>query len=292
MKSSLRFIESFDYTPQDTFIHSLDPRTKIIYSLTILTLSLLTINLLPLLILFLTQLPLVWIARIEKKWKLTIQGLTLFVIIIVVLNVFLFQQASTHPTSTGIAIAFRIYTSFTVLNLLFLTINPDDLSQAIQKLGGPYSFAWTLSTAYRFVPILAAEARIVKEAQLSRGLQIDKGNFLTRLKKTLPLLIPLFASALRRAQELAEAMEARAWNPKTKRTYFYEITMSRMDFILTGVSLLILALVILIKWFVPISLPIWWTWTLPQQLELKYLLKSFIEALRKLIRIFPLLYPP
>ena len=286
---ALRFIESFDYTHQDTLIHSLDPRTKMTYALTILALSLMTTNLLPLLILFFIQLPLVGMARIWKKWKITIQGLTLLVVIVVFLNVFLFQQASTHPTSTGIAIAFRIYASFTVLNLLFLTINPDDLSQAIQKLGAPYSFAWTLSTAYRFVPILAVEARTVKEAQLSRGLQIDKGNFLTRLKKTLPLLIPLFASALRRAQELAEAMEARAWNPKLKRTYFYEITMSRVDIVLTGVSFLILALAILFNWFLPITLPSWWTWTLPPQLELRYLLRSFIEALRQLIRVILLI---
>ncbi|MFX0199540.1 MAG: energy-coupling factor transporter transmembrane component T family protein [Candidatus Hodarchaeota archaeon] len=288
----LRFIESFDYTPQDTLIHALDPRTKITYALTVLTLSLLTTNLLPLLILFLVQLPLVWMARIGKKWKLTIQGLTLLVIIVVVLNVFLFQQSSTHPTSTGIAIAFRIYASFTVLNLLFLTVNPDDLSQAIQKLGAPYSFAWTLSTAYRFVPILGAEARTVKEAQLSRGLQIDKGNVLSRLKKTLPLLIPLFASALRRAQELAEAMEARAWNPKMKRTYFYEISMSHVDFVLTGICFLIFALAILFNWFLPITLPSWWTWTLPPQLELRYLLRSFIEVLHQLLRAIPLLYPP
>lgn len=280
---SLRLIESFDYTHQDTLIHSLDPRTKIVYAFSVLTLALLTTNLLPLLILFVVQIPLVYIARTWEKWKLTVQGLTLLVVIVVVMNVFLLQQTHPHPTSTGIAIAFRIYASFTALNLLFQTINPDDLAQALRKLGAPYSFAWTFSTAYRFVPILAEEAQTIKEAQLARGLQIDKGNFFARLRKTLPLLIPLFASALRRAQELAEAMEARAWNPKMKRTYFYEITMNRVDLVITGVSILILALAILFKWFIPITPPSWWAWTLPPQLELRYLLSSLIKVLRQLI---------
>jgi len=263
-------------------IHSLDPRTKIAYALTVLILALLTTNLLPLFILFVVQIPLVRIARIWGKWKQTIKGLTLLVVIVIVLNSFLPQQANPHPMSTGIAIAFRIYANFTAFNLLFQTIDPDDLAQAFQKLGAPYSFAWTLSTAYRFVPILAGETQTIREAQLSRGLQIDKGNFLTRLKKTLPLLIPLFASTLRRAQELAEAMEARAWNPEMKRTYFYEVVMSRVDIVLTGVSLLILTLALLFNGFVPITPPNWWNWTIPPQFELKHLLDSFLERLHQL----------
>jgi len=283
VRVSLRLIEGFGYTHRDTAIHSLDPRTKITYALTVLTLALLTTNLVPLLLLFIVQIPLVFIARIWKKWKQAMQGLLILVLIVIILNAFLPQRVNPYPTTTGIAVAFRICASFTAFNLIFQTIDPDDLAQAIEKLGAPYSFAWTFSTAYRFVPILAEEAQAVREAQVSRGLQIDQGNILSRLKKTLPLLIPLFASALRRAQELAEAMESRAWNPKMKRTYFYQVTMKRADFILTGLSLLILSISLLFNWITPIAPPTWWNWALPPQYELKNMLGSFLKIIRDLL---------
>lgn len=280
---SLRLIEGFGYTPRDTIIHSLDPRTKIAYALTVLTLALLTKNLIPLLLLFIVQIPLVFVARIWKKWKQAMQGLIILILLVIILNAFLPQQVNPNPTTTGIAVAFRVCASFTAFNLLFQTIDPDDLAQAIGKLGVPYAFAWTFSTAYRFVPILAEEAQAVREAQVSRGLQIDQGNFISRLKKTLPLLIPLFASALRRAQELAEAMEARAWNPQMKRTYFYQVTMKRADLLLTGFCLLSLSASLLFNWITPIAPPTWWNWVLPPQFELKTILDAFLNILRTLL---------
>ena len=278
---SLKLIESFEYTHQDTIIHSLDPRTKIMYSLTVLILALLTTNLIPLFLLFIIQIPLVYFARIGNKWKQTIQGLTLLVVLIILLNSFLIPpQVNPHPTSSGIAVTFRIFASFTAFNLLFQTIDPDDLAQALQKMGAPYSFAWTFSTAYRFVPILAAEANTIREAQLSRGLQLDKGNFISRFRKTLPLIIPLFASTLRRAQELAEAMEARAWDPHLERTYFYEVSMRRVDLIITGLCFLTLIFAILFNGFIPLTPPYWWNWNIPPQFELRSILQSLIEFIR------------
>ena len=107
-----------------------------------------------------------------------------------------------------------------------LTTTPNQLTDGIERMLGPlrklhvpvHEFALMMSIALRFIPILMEELDKIMKAQLARGADFESGNFLHRLKNMLPILLPLFASAMRRANELAYAMDARCYHGGEGRT--------------------------------------------------------------------------
>jgi energy-coupling factor transport system permease protein len=101
----------------------------------------------------------------------------------------------------------------------------------------PYEFVFAFTTAVRFVPVLAEEAQTIMDAQKARGLELEKGNFLKRIRNYIPILIPLIVSAIRRSLELAEAMESRAWGATKNRTNLYVLKMHKGDLILITLTI-------------------------------------------------------
>jgi energy-coupling factor transport system permease protein len=118
------------------------------------------------------------------------------------------------------------------------------LGLALEQSRVPYEFSFAFTTAVRFVPVLAEEAQTIMDAQKARGLELEKGNLLKRIRNYVPVLIPLIVSAIRRSLELAEAMESRAWGATKKRTNLYALKLRRGDFALLGVILSVLAVTI------------------------------------------------
>ena len=116
----------------------------------------------------------------------------------------------------------------------------------------PYEFSFAFTTAVRFVPVLAEEAQTIMDAQKARGLELERGNFMKRIRNYIPILIPLIVSAIRRSLELAEAMESRAWGATERRTNLYVLKLKKPDYVLAIVSVLILVLAIYIWRFLPI----------------------------------------
>jgi energy-coupling factor transport system permease protein len=126
------------------------------------------------------------------------------------------------------------------------------LGLALEQTGMPYEFCFAFTTAVRFVPVLAEEAQTIMDAQKARGLELERGNFLKRIRNYIPILIPLIVSAIRRSLELAEAMESRAWGATKKRTNLYVLKMHKNDFILIAITIGILATAIFIRLYIPI----------------------------------------
>jgi energy-coupling factor transport system permease protein len=116
----------------------------------------------------------------------------------------------------------------------------------------PYEFAFAFTTAVRFVPVLAEEAQTIMDAQKARGLELEKGGFLKRIRNYVPVLIPLIVSAIRRSLELAEAMESRAWGATKKRTNLYVLKFRRGDFALLAITVVVLAVAIFVRLYVPV----------------------------------------
>jgi energy-coupling factor transport system permease protein len=133
-----------------------------------------------------------------------------------------------------------------------LTTSPDHLGLALEQTRVPYEFCFAFTTAVRFVPVLAEEAQTIMDAQKARGLELEKGNFLKRIRNYIPILIPLIVSAIRRSLELAEAMESRAWGATKKRTNLYVLKMRRGDFALAAMTIGILAVAIYMRLYAPI----------------------------------------
>jgi energy-coupling factor transport system permease protein len=116
----------------------------------------------------------------------------------------------------------------------------------------PYEIVFAFTTAVRFVPVLAEEAQTIMDAQKARGLELERGNFLKRIRNYIPILIPLIVSAIRRSLELAEAMESRAWGATKKRTNLYTLKMHKGDIALIVITIGIVATAIYVRWYLPI----------------------------------------
>jgi energy-coupling factor transport system permease protein len=238
-------------------IHNLDPRIKFLYVCAIFAVAILFMELLPLLVLFFMQIPFVILAGVKREWVRSIKGAAFLAVIIFLTNFgFSFISAGYVVKAETLEYAIGMTLRFIVLvesfSIFFLTTSPDHLGLALEQSHVPYEFCFAFTTAIRFVPVLAEEAQTIMDAQKARGLELEGGNFLKRIKNYIPILIPLIVSAIRRSLELAEAMESRAWGATKNRTNLYVLKMRRADLVLVAVTVGILAVAVYIRLFVPI----------------------------------------
>lgn len=236
-------------------IHNLDPRIKFIYVLGVFALAILFGEIIPLFTLFIMQIPFVLLAGVRKEWIRSLRGALFLATFIFLTNIlFRFIGASYTILATDVEYSAAMTLRFIVLvesfSVFFLTTSPDHLGLALEQSRVPYEFSFAFTTAVRFVPVLAEEAQTIMDAQKARGLELEKGSFMKRIRNYVPILIPLIVSAIRRSLELAEAMESRAWGATKKRTNLYELKLHRNDFALLLITIGILALGSYVRLFV------------------------------------------
>ncbi len=238
-------------------IHSLDPRVKFIYVCIIFASAILFSEIIPLLLLFALQIPFVVLASVEKDWIRSMRGAAFLAVVIFATNfIFSFFNAGYVITPANVENASALTLRFIVLvesfSVFFLTTSPDHLGLALEQTHVPYEFVFAFTTAVRFVPVLAEEAQTIMDAQKARGLELERGNFLRRIRNYIPILIPLIVSAIRRSLELAEAMESRAWGATKNRTNLYALKLHRGDFLLIAITAGVLAIAVYTRLFIPI----------------------------------------
>lgn len=244
----MKIFQGFRFKRIQTPIHLLDPRTKLLISCGFFT-AFLYSELLPLVTILLAQVPLVIIARIQREWLQTLKGGAFFAVLIFAINVLTGSQVA-----YSLAMVLRFLILISAFSSFFLTTMPDDLGAALEKMGIPYDYCFMFTTAVRYVPVLATEASTIIDAQRSRGLEMEKGNFVRRVKNFIPVLIPLLVNSIRRSLEMAEAMEARCWGAVERRTSLYVPILKPMDyaFIVLTVSAIILAIYLRFFWTIPV----------------------------------------
>ncbi len=254
---SLRFVEGFKFTRMDSPIHRLDPRAKFILTLGYFVASLMFTNIYVLLVVFFAQIPGVLLAKTVGRWLRSLRG-GLF------LGVFIFVMNMIFGTPIVSAIAFttRFFSIMSAFSFFFMTTSADDLGLALEQIHVPYSISFTFTTAVRLVPTMAIDAQTVVDAQRSRGLELDKGNFMKRIRNYIPILIPLIISAIRRSVELAEALESRAFGATEKRTAIVTLRMRLPDYLIIIATIIGLALAVYVYYYVhlpnlviPIQIP-------------------------------------
>jgi energy-coupling factor transport system permease protein len=118
-----------------------------------------------------------------------------------------------------------------------------------------------MSMAMRYVPTLAQEAYAIMDAQKARGVELDKGSLLTRIKNIVPIIVPLIIVSIRRALSIAESMESRGFGACENRTYMEKLVFQKRDWGLAIASLLMLLITFYFRYFLP--LPDWILWGLP-----------------------------
>ncbi|MDP4109310.1 MAG: energy-coupling factor transporter transmembrane component T [Bacillota bacterium] len=252
------------YFPGSTLIHRLDPRVKLVAAF------------LYIVALFSAQGPvayglcLLWLVLVTSVSKvhirLMLKGLKplLFIIIFTaVLNVFytpgriIYEFYFLHITYEGIALAFymvvRIILLITGTSLLTYTTSPIMLTDGIELLLNPlkkikvpvHELSMMMTIALRFIPTLIEETEKIMNAQKARGADFESGRLIRRIKALSPVLIPLFVSAFRRADELAVAMECRLYRGGEGRTRLKELSLTRADYYSLAFCLVFTALAIL-----------------------------------------------
>ncbi len=261
--------EGFKFRKVSSLVHDLDPRVKFFFVLVLFIMALLFTNLFALLVLFMVPLPFVFVAKVNRQWLRSLRGALLLAIFIFATNfIFGFLYPSsfpqiTPPVDTGyeyltllersVSMTLRFVVLIASFSVFFLTTSPDHLGLALQQSHVPYEFCFAFTTAIRFVPVLADEAQTIMDAQKARGLELEQGNLLKRVRNYIPILIPLIVNAIRRSLELAEAMESRAWGANKNRTNLYSLKLKRSDYLLVMISVLMLA--VALYFWLNVSIP-------------------------------------
>lgn len=247
----MRVFEGLRFRRVPSPVHKLDPRSKAVYVAVVSSLSIVYSDPLVLTALLLLQIPLVCIAKVMRFWLNSLKGSTFLAAFIFAVNFLTSYLYMGGFTAEGLLMAVGMTLRFVLLmavfSLFFLTTTPEDLSLALEKLKIPYDVCFAFTAAMRFVPDIALEAQSIMDAQKSRGLELERGRFIERIRKTLPILVPLFIRSFQRSIELAEAMESRAYGAIEKRTSLYELKMTRNDYAFMALWIALLAAVLLVK---------------------------------------------
>ena len=156
-------------------------------------------------------------------------------------------QVSRESILYGIAMGLRL-DAFVGTGLIFLsTTRNEEMTNGLIRLGCPYPLAFALSTALRLVPTFAGAGATIIQAQVSRGLDLESGNILSRIGKFIPQAVPLFIFAIRHTNLLAMALESKGFSPESKRSLYYEPRMAAADYIVLFGLMVLLAVLIYLR---------------------------------------------
>ncbi|HIU46655.1 MAG TPA: energy-coupling factor transporter transmembrane protein EcfT [Candidatus Fimadaptatus faecigallinarum] len=237
------------YFPGDSFLHRLDPRMKLIITLALIVLVFFVKGLIGYALLYGLIIGCAAFSRISPKFLIKGMKPILFIIALTFVLNALFASGDTVWLSWGfltitregvtnaVFMALRLVFLMICTQLMTLTTSPIALTDALERLMKPlkkigfpaHELAMMMSIALRFIPTLLEETDKIMKAQSARGADFETGNLLRRAKAMVPLLVPLFVSAFRRADELALAMEARCYHGGRNRTRMKQLHMSRLD---------------------------------------------------------------
>ena len=263
----LKDITIGQYFPGNSIIHRLDPRFKIVITLLFIIMIFTGKSFLCLAVGAVYTVLAVILSKIKPKmfWK-SIKPLLPFLIITALLNLFLvstgdivwewkFLKIRDDAINISVFMIARIILLIIGSSLLTYTTSPITLTDAIERLLSPlkklkfpvHELAMMMSIALRFIPTLIEETDKIMSAQKARGAEIDSGSFMTRTKNMISILVPLFISAFRRADELATAMECRCYNGGEGRTRLRQLKSASRDYIALAVTILFYGAVIAVS---------------------------------------------
>lgn len=262
------------YYPANSILHKLDPRMKIILAVIYIVSSFLCSNVFSFALLLISALALIVISRIPVRIVLkSIKAIIFIMIFTAVLNIFWTKDATSDPLFSWWIIS--VYESglynaaFIVIRIvamiigtgIFLTYTttPIQLTDGLEQLLSPlkvfklpvHEFAMMMTIALRFIPTIIEETEKIMAAQKARGADFSSGSLTKRAKALIPILIPLFISAFRRAGELATAMTCRCYRGGTGRTRLNVLKLSFRDFAMLFCLVAFVAGIVVINIYAP-----------------------------------------
>ncbi len=256
----LRDITLGQYYPADSVIHKLDPRVKL-FGTMLYIISLFCFRGVAAL--------LAATAFLFAVIRLSKVPFRFMVLITAVFNLFLtpgeelvsFWKLKITAEGLKNAIVMAVRLTYLILgtSVMTLTTTPNQLTDGLEKALAPlakigvpvHAIAMMMSIALRFIPILIEETDKIMKAQMARGADFETGNLITKVKNMIPLLVPLFVSAFRRADDLAMAMEARCYHGGSGRTKMKPLRYEKRDALAYLTVTAYLCIVLVCRWFLP-----------------------------------------
>lgn len=270
----IRDITIGQYYPADSPLHRLDPRVKIVCTLLYLISLFLFRNIPGYLVATLFLFGVIKISKVPFRYIVKgLKPVIMLLMITVIFNLFLTKTGETlmvfwifritdDGLRTAVYMAIRLICLIIGSSLMTFTTTPNALTDGIERLLWPlnkikvpvHDIAMMMSIALRFIPILLEETDKIMKAQIARGADLESGNIIQKAKSMIPILVPLFVSAFRRANDLAMAMEARCYRGGEGRTKMKPLIYKRRDYIAYGITILYVVLAVLAGRFVPFKI--------------------------------------
>lgn len=249
------------YLPIDSVVHKMDPRSKILIMLLIMISIFIPTGIYGYIIIGVFIALSLLLSKLHIKYALkAMKPMMIMMVFLMVINILVlktgtvlldlgFLKIYSDAVYQTLYVVVRLMYMIIVTTILTATTKPLDLTLGIEKLLKPFEkvglpahvIAMMISIALRFIPTLIEETQRIMNAQASRGVDMQNGTIKEKIMAILSLIVPLFVSAFDRADQLANAMEARGYNPNAKRTRYKLLKMTGIDYIGLTVSVCICA---------------------------------------------------
>ena len=262
----MRDITLGQYVAGDSVIHKLDPRTKIAMMILYIAMTFLVREIWYMVIPFVYLVLELILSGVSLRYILNaLKPIRFLLILMILLNLFFtkgetvwldlgFWQLTGEAVLQSCFLSIRIILLVAGASMLTLTTSPIALTDGLEKLLTPlkifhfpaHELAMMMTIALRFVPTLMDESEKIRNAQMSRGADFESGNVFKRVKSMIPILIPLFVSSFRKADDLAIAMESRCYHGGEGRTRMHQLKFRKEDLFAILITLLFVAALIVI----------------------------------------------
>lgn len=259
------------YYSANSVVHRMDARMKIVLTFALIISIFLCKSIPSLALIVLITVALILVSRVPLKMVLkSVKPIAVIVIFTGLLNLFYVRGGTPlldwhfiHITSKGIFtavfMAIRIICLVIISSLLTYTTTPTMLTDAIERLLSPlkifkvpvHTLAMMMTLALRFIPTLVDEIDRITNAQKARGADLESGGIVEKIKALIPIIVPLFVSAIRRAYELADAMDCRCYVGGEGRTRMKKMKLGARDFIFLAITAAVITGIVLLNVYFP-----------------------------------------
>jgi len=270
----IRDITIGQYYPAKSILHRLDPRVKLMGTLLYLVSLFLFSSISGYLITTLFLAIVIYLSKVPLSYIVKgLRPIIMLLMITVIFNLFLTRSGDVlfHAwiftiteggLRTAVYMAIRLIYLIIGSSLMTFTTTPNELTDGIEALLYPlnkvhvpvHEIAMVMSIALRFIPILLEETDKIMKAQIARGADLESGNMIQKAKSMIPILVPLFVSAFRRANDLAMAMEARCYRGGEGRTKMKPLRYEKCDYAAYLIVIVYVVAVVLIGRYVPLHI--------------------------------------
>lgn len=241
----------FVFRRGESVYHRLDPRVKLLISVLMFATTLLVRAVYELALVIGFMIAVAAVATVLRRVGRTMLLTATFSAFIFIINIVFTKNLETSALYATRFVAIVVSTS-----LFFITTSPDELEQVMKMFRLPRDVVFAFVTAVRFIPVMMLDTLQIMDAQKSRGLELERGNILKRVRNMIPILIPLVVNSVIRSGELAEAMESRAYGAVPKPTSLVEYRSGTADKVVALVAILLFVVTAYSFYFLlPLHLP-------------------------------------